>query len=355
MFGLNALDVAIGLAFVYLLLSLICTAVNEWIASIFKWRGNTLRDGIEVLLSGDTARAEHILNRIYQHPLVQSLFKGKRLPSYMPPRTFALALMQSVALPPEPGAGAASDLESRFLQGVDALEDSHLKRSLQALLPLRDSAKAPLEGTLNLLETWFNDTMDRTSGWYKRKSQVVSVILAIIVTLVVNADTLKMVRQLWTNPALREQIVAEAKACVEKAQPGEQTDFEYTDPDNPDPAPPIQKIREACVDKQKSEQLLGQLTGWDDDRNKWNELWQQASAGKPPGISPDISSVFWDWLGYLLFNHLAGWIVTAIALTLGAQFWFERLKEFVKLRGAGKALLTEPAQPAARPGAPPAQ
>lgn len=38
MFGITILDTAIGLIFVYLLLSLICSVVNEWIAALFSRR-----------------------------------------------------------------------------------------------------------------------------------------------------------------------------------------------------------------------------------------------------------------------------------------------------------------------------
>src|SRR5690348_6963721 len=50
MFGSPILDVAIGLALTYLLLSLICTAVNEWIAGLLNWRAATLQEAIRKLL-----------------------------------------------------------------------------------------------------------------------------------------------------------------------------------------------------------------------------------------------------------------------------------------------------------------
>ena len=46
MFNSTILDVLIGLAFIYLLLALICTTINEWWAGIFKTRGKMLVQGI---------------------------------------------------------------------------------------------------------------------------------------------------------------------------------------------------------------------------------------------------------------------------------------------------------------------
>jgi hypothetical protein len=51
MFNSSVLDVAIGLIFVYLLLGLMCTTVNEWLAQLFKTRGATLKEGIRQLLN----------------------------------------------------------------------------------------------------------------------------------------------------------------------------------------------------------------------------------------------------------------------------------------------------------------
>src|SRR5580704_11344080 len=51
MFDSSVLDVAIGLIFVYLLLGLMCTTVNEWLAQLFKTRAATLKEGIRRLLN----------------------------------------------------------------------------------------------------------------------------------------------------------------------------------------------------------------------------------------------------------------------------------------------------------------
>src|SRR5277367_4330760 len=51
MFNSSVLDVAIGLVFVYLVLGLMCTTVNEWLAQLFKTRAATLKEGIRQLLN----------------------------------------------------------------------------------------------------------------------------------------------------------------------------------------------------------------------------------------------------------------------------------------------------------------
>jgi hypothetical protein len=340
MFGLNALDVAIGVAFVYLLLSLICTTVNEWIAGILQWRGKTLADAISVLLTGVPAPKDGkppIVQQLYDHPLLASLRRGTRDPSYIPPRTFARALIETLA-----GGAEGERLGDRLLRGAEDAGLSHLAKSLRSLgvsLPpsIMAGAREELEAAEEILVKWFDDTMDRARGWYRRRAQIVTISVAAAVTLFANADTFQIVRALWANPALREQIVAEAKACTEKAQSLQAADYEYSDPDNPDPAPPVKTIREACFDKERSEQVLGLLTGWDQDFARLS----QSLAANPDAPKSRRAGIVLLWLLSLLYYHAMGWILTASALTLGAQFWFETLKDFLKLRAAGKAMLTQ--------------
>ena len=87
MFGSVVLEVAIGLAFLYLLLSTVCSAANEWLAGLLSLRGTTLSAALRNLLDDSTVDA------IYAHPLVQGLSGGNRPPSYIPARIFATTLL----------------------------------------------------------------------------------------------------------------------------------------------------------------------------------------------------------------------------------------------------------------------
>ena len=95
MFNSGILDVAIGVVFVYLLLSLIVTAANELIAAVFKMRGRVLWQGICNLLPTGAGK-ENMARQVYQHPLIKGLSQSTR-PSYIPSRTFALALLDVVS------------------------------------------------------------------------------------------------------------------------------------------------------------------------------------------------------------------------------------------------------------------
>src|SRR5947209_7661487 len=91
---------------------------------------------------------------------------------------------------------------------IDNLPDSDVKRSLQALLM---NSTDSVEQVEKKLEDWFENSMDRVSGWYKNRVQLWTIIIASLVTILANADTIQIARKLMINPALRDKIVQEAK------------------------------------------------------------------------------------------------------------------------------------------------
>jgi hypothetical protein len=98
MFGSNALEIAIGLVFVYLLLSLLCTVINEGIANALEQRGKNLLEGVKNLLNDPEFNS--LAQHVYNHGLIGGITKGvtdfaktNRLPSYIGATNFALALL----------------------------------------------------------------------------------------------------------------------------------------------------------------------------------------------------------------------------------------------------------------------
>ncbi|HEX8456545.1 MAG TPA: glycoside hydrolase domain-containing protein [Pyrinomonadaceae bacterium] len=222
MFGSDILDVAIGLVFVYLMLSLICSVLNEWIAALFSMRSNNLEDGIRNLLkdSADDAGPEAvpIADRVYSHALISGLyrpglfdrlFKRPGRPSYIHSRTFALALLDVIAPSEMSGTQTVADIR----QAVENLPEG---RAREALLTLINNSQNDVQAVRQNIENWFNDSMDRVSGWYKRKSQIIILCLALAIATIANADSVVIVNSLRHNPALRASAVAAAEAYVKE-------------------------------------------------------------------------------------------------------------------------------------------
>ena len=110
MFGSDILEVAIGLVFVYFIMSLLCSTVTEYIARAFTIRANTLKDGIRKLLNDDDV----LKDKIFSHPLVKGLSPKKGPgPSNLSARTFSLVLFDTVMeAGGKPGVGQASTVSS---------------------------------------------------------------------------------------------------------------------------------------------------------------------------------------------------------------------------------------------------
>ncbi len=285
------LDLAIGLSFIYLLLALLCTTFNEMIASWLKLRAKTLESGIERMFGGD----RNLKNKLYGHPLIRSLQQNQKAPpSYIPSNIFAIAFMD-------------------VMKGED--KD---KVSASHLVDLSDRQK---------IEAWFDDTMDRVSGWYKRSTQTRALLLAVLITLLLNADTLKMAQTLWTHPAITAAVVEAAKERLGKGQPDEETGsmVTYDKPNDPTASSPKILPPNDAISPEENK-LLGQITGWGSD---WLPEWKKIHADSGQGLS--------DWLVFLLKSRLLGWVITALAVSIGAPFWFDTLNRFMNIRNAGRA------------------
>ena len=307
MTGFPVLDVVIGLAFVYLLLALICTTIMEWIAHFKKMRADMLERALEQLLEvnspdqllevksvqelldKDKAKNAVITTEFYTHPLIQAARGPTQRPSYISSTVFAKALR---------------DVLSR---NQDQMSDG-LKQTVQALAR-KSGAVLPDETEL---AEWYDLVMERVSGAYKRATQKWILILAAALTIVMNASTVKLASNLWQSPTLRAYVVERARARLEEGPPLQTV--EYTEPDNPKPTEPIEPDTTKSPNSVLAEEqaLLGDLFGWSGE-----------------GTAMSAHPVSW-WL-----LHLLGWALTALAVSLGAPFWFDTLSRFMNLRAAG--------------------
>ena len=351
MFGSGLTEVAIGIVFVYLLLSVICSVLNEWISGLLGMRAKNLEEGIRSLFTdgahktGATASTtESLADAIYDHGLIQSLYRStwiNRLlgtigrPSYIPARTFAAALLDILA---PADASGSKDLNAVRTAAWD-LPDS---KGRQALLAILGQVQGDLGNARDAIENWYNDGMDRVSGWYKRKSQMILIGLAIVVTILSNADSILVARMLWNSPTLRSSAVAAAEDYVKRYdEKGLSKKQAATAPS----APP-------AAEKNLSDQVSDQKTpfgGADEISTRVAEInsklgslqlpigWPQHSAeGRPAAQTVlDPRSFPRNDLRAQAFRIL-GWLATAIAVSLGAPFWFDILNKFMVVRNTVK-------------------
>jgi hypothetical protein len=340
--GFAMLDVAIGMTFMFLLLSLICSAINEMISAIFKARAKFLEEGIVHLLE-DKAFAE----QIYSHPLIRCLGREanpllkkigiKDAPSYIPARSFALALMDVVqpttgtrgTLAPTSAvatvhSGTAASLLDTLAKAQSPVPPG-VQRALVALIRAagEDAAKARQN-----IEDWYNSAMDRVSGAYKRRTQYVIFAIGLVVTIGTNADSVVVFKRLTADKALASALADTAQQYAKANGATQNSQRAATEPgEGKDVKVEIDQATRNLREKLKILDGLGLPIGWDgQDEASTSPAW--------PGLMHLAAA--WPRSKALLAIHWSGWLLTAFAVSFGAPFWFDLLNRFMVVRSTVK-------------------
>ena len=358
MFQNAAIDVTIALILMYLMLSLLCTVINEFIATKLKLRAKSLASAIEQLLDNQALR-----NAFYRHGLIvtnmratatgpqstmggmSSVASGVRdmmisrppaelstqpatspaapsglvlsvpaplapesHPSYLSSRSVALALIAS--LDPAKPLPVILDIQNT----VKNLPASRIR---DVLLSSLTEAGTDVDKLRTSIATWFDDSMERLSGAYKRQLKWISMLVGLIVTIAFNADSFNVAVTLWSDQDRRASIVAIATQVAQE---------------------PLSDVPKG-VDKAKLYETINKT----EDTLRSLPIGWNCSGNSAPRTSPSdqtpMSLGSWECakknLTTLTPMQVLGWMFTATALTLGAPFWFDLLQKFVNLRGAG--------------------
>lgn len=282
MLGSTILETAVGLILIFLLMSLICSALREAFESMMKQRALDLQCGIRELLQDRDGHG--LAKELYSHPLVYGLFTGEykpihttsvtrwflrggKLPSYIPSSNFARALL---------------DLE---MQG--RVESPEINAVLRSLAQGADDDVTALRVNV---EEWFNASTDRIGGWYKRRTQGVLFAIGIAAAITLNVNPLVIGNALFKEADLRATAVATAQSYTGNG---------------------------AAEGRQSYEANMKQL----------HDL---AGAGLPMGWETGTAK------DAPFYKMLLGWLITALAVTLGAPFWFDLLNKFMSVRSTVK-------------------
>ena len=194
--GSAILEKAIGVAFVYLLLAIFCTASVEWIAGLLATRANTLRDAISRLLSGQMLPDNlSFLSAFFAHPLIAPLTKDEEHPAWLSARAFSTVVLH-LALRPCP--------ESTLLTLPANLPKGEVRTVLESLLR---HGQADFSHLQTGLENWFDDAMRRASFSYQKQARTWTFILAVAITVTTNADTLQLLQHTGPLPGWSQEAL----------------------------------------------------------------------------------------------------------------------------------------------------
>ena len=285
-------------------------------------RAKDLEKGIRTVLNDPSG--QNFTNDLYKHPLVSALFVGeynpaslgkgtderlakksmplgsrRNLPSYLPGLSFAGALIDVVFAKDGKALGTVDDLKSSAGQ----ISDPKLK---QAVLSAIEYAGTDIEAVRSNLAVWFDTAMDRVSGWYKRRTQLILFLMGLFAATALNVDAITTFVTLHRSPTLSAALVAQVP------QGKQMSDID------------VSKVQDNLI-------AVSFPMGW-----KNGVPGPQFAA-----CSYDEQTTSHNCNGYKLalwFRTLVGWLITALAVMLGAPFWFDLLAKFISIRATGKPI-----------------
>lgn len=296
MLGSQALETAIGLALVFGTLSLIASGLRETIEALLQTRAIGLERGVREMLADPEGTG--LARALFAHPLIAGLYRG----SYDPARLHAASGDKRLPLGSRlPAYVPASDFAAALIDVV--IGPASPSRNLTAIpsglarltgLPIATvvgSALAESGGDIGLLreriERWYDSTMERVSGWYRKQTQLILFAIGLALAVGCNVDALAMARDFYTGEAVRSAIVAEAegRGCGTTA----------------------------CAER------------------------RIAAIPLPIGWRAVPRAVPW--------GALPGWLLTALAIAVGAPFWFYLLDRLMVVRSTVKPRGDSPPAP----------
>ena len=429
MFGSTALNIVIGLILIYLLYSLLATIIGEIIATALGLRARNLERAIKRMLDNDDKgddgnkiiaffeslfelvkdfffkNRKGLVKKFYDEPVIKHLSSNRFFskPSYISPENFSKALVDILKRNGQ-GVGDVErvknaltnnhKIENRYdaiqeiLNRTDSEDEKveEIKRVFQSpletgtarhILSLLEEAKNDLEEFKVRLEQWFDDTMEQSTGWYKRNTQVILLFIGFCLASLFNASTFDIVKKLSKDKVAREQLVQMASSYIEQND----TLMAYITKFRNDTA-----IKTGAEIKVRLDALLDVKKGLErdiDDANTllgigWNipdslyftplnverdssiskhqfvdaahsiviyfpenldfELAKKCykvTLGEQQNAESAVVNVKFRYITYFfrqVWENVWGYLITALAISLGAPFWFDLLSKLVKIR-----------------------
>lgn len=229
------LEVAVGLVFVWLVISVATMEIQNRISTALSWRADYLQRSILSMLKDKT-----LMENFYRHPLILELsLKDKngnfvrdrngwiRKPDFIPNQTFATVALEVIMNAGKEGPDVPVDTMSidEMKASLKSLGEKSppLAKMTHYLFPNMEKAADNIELKLaeyrKNTENWFNDVMSQTSNWYKIRAQWMAFWIGIAFAVFMNIDTLQVAQKLWQEPTARAVLVAQAQAEAQKDEP----------------------------------------------------------------------------------------------------------------------------------------
>lgn len=391
-----ALNVVIGLVFIYLLYSLFATVLSEIIATKLGLRARNLKEAVDRMINDEHEDDKGFWNRLwdslklmknpknpritnfYNHPEIKYLGSTGifKIPSQFKAVSFSKTLLNLLnetgykklnidnnTKMDDPNEGDIKEIpvteisKDRIIAALNGIIKDHQnekgeekkkividEETAKYVLSLFNDSYGDLIKFKLQLEAWFDRTMEQCTEWYKRKIQIVLLVLGFMLAWFFNADTFTIISKLSTDKDARDKIVTLAAAYNENNNRPAESNLAVL-PEKIDSLNNVKRKLEQDIVNANT--ILG-LGGWAPDSVRVTIDPKTHERIYTPQIDyaslsacdqKKTNEVFYfdhseKWLYFLrlFYHHFFGFIITAIAISLGAPFWFDLLNKLMQLR-----------------------
>ncbi len=268
---------------------------------------------------------------LYRRSAEQTLLYKK--PAYISDKTFSDILINVLSLYSTENVKLFNLKDN--INKNSFFKDAGMNEALrQIILQFISQSGNSMEEFKKRLEEWFSDTMKRVTGWYKKQAAYITFLIAFVFSCLLNADTIKMAHTLSIDKAARETLV---QMAIKKAK--DTTILHKNSPNFADTTITISGASHILDSVYKADiaQINKTLAiGWDSailNHNLDGTGYLTKKINEFPAALQTINifkNVFGNGKVFL------GILLTTIAISMGAPFWFDLLNRFVNFRMAGK-------------------
>jgi hypothetical protein len=335
MSGFPILDLVIGMIFIFFVLSVISSSAIEIILTGMKARAALLEDWLFKIFDKPIVQPDgtklSLGRAIMDHCSVTALSKEGRSTSYIDAKNFTSALLEKITFDPNNPKSIAKNIDE-FIIALD--KTTILSTEFQrVLLTYANEAKdiykevsvktqSEIELFRAKVENWYDSSMDRLTGTMKKKySRPTTFSVAVVITFLLNADSIAIAKYLYSNPETRTKIAMQAYDATKDSALKEQVKQLKVNPGaSPNDSMTIEEIKNTInkkiTDINKLKQGVTEVMPLTWKRGEFND-----ADGKFSGL--------------LLFSKITGLFATILAIMMGAPFWFDLLNKISNLRGTG--------------------
>lgn len=341
------LSLIFGLIFIYFMLSMVCNALFEALSSWLDFRSTLLTQWVQKTFPG-------IYPLLLNNTVLDGLSAKGESTSYMSSANFATSLLGVIARYWQQTPNNLNEVEAalddfknheaaRFNSTRSIIPDDFNQALLtfisEARLASTDQAEQ-MKLFRNKVEVWFDSMMDRITGNYRRKSINWILGIAFVVAVVGDIDSISIVKYLSSNPEATEKLAEAGQKTVDKiSAAGLPSTIQEKD---------LHKVdsilnntnAQVKVDAQTYDSLLKNTNT---QLKKVNEQLSELSEFVPMGWQNESApKCGWGLVGWIL-SKFAGLVITILAVSLGAPFWYNLLLKFSDIRNSLKPQAATPA------------